>query len=136
MFLGLDRFGTDDRESACGPVDAVAPLEGVGRRRGGCLNELPHSVLAGSGQPGVVHQGVSCLPGCIAEFSIVFPGTGVGLQLKRAQLVFRGKRHVVNIRLSDGNPQHREAEQKSQEAQGGVQAVAVILPLMRGDRML
>ena len=82
MFLGLDRFGANDSQAACRPVDVVAPLEGVRCGRGGGLNELPYGVLAGSWQTGVVHQGVCCLPGCVAEFSIVLPGTGVSLQLK------------------------------------------------------
>lgn len=84
----------------------------------------------------MVHQGVCCLPGCFAEIGIVLSGAGVGLQLKRAQLVFGGQRNVLNLRLSGGNPQHREAEQKSQEAQGEVQIEIGILPLISNNRML
>ena len=126
----FDRFGADYREATRRPVDAVAPLEGVRSRRDRCLNELPHGVFAGSWQSRVVHQGVCCVPGCVAEFSVVLPGTGVGLQLKRAQFVFGGQRYILNLRLGGRHPQHREAEQKSQEAQGEVREEIVILPLI------
>lgn len=136
MLFGFDRFGADHREPTCWPVDAVAPLEGVRCGGGGGLNELPHGVFAGRGESGVVHQGVCCLPGCFAEFGIVLPGAGVGLQLKRAQFVFSGQRYILNLRLGGRHPQHREAEQKSQEAQGEVKEENVILPLMVDDRIL
>ena len=128
MLSGFDWFGADHCEATCWPVDAVAPLEGVRCGRGGGLNELPYGVFAGRGESGVVHQGVCCLPGCFAEIGIVLPGAGVGLQLKRAQLLFGGQWNVLNSRLRGGNPQHREAEQKSQEAQGEVLRADVILP--------
>ena len=128
MIFGFDRFGADHCEATCWPVDTVASLKAVRSGRGGGLNEFPHGVLAGSGESGVVHQGVCCLPGCFAEIGIVLSGAGVGLQLKRAQLVFGGHWNVLKSRLRGGNPQHREAEQKSQEAQGEVLRADVILP--------
>lgn len=134
--LGLDRFGTNHSEAARRTVDPVPALERVGIHCGRCLDQFPHGVLAGSGQPGVIHHWVCRQSSALAAPGLVLTRTLVSEQLKGAQLLFCGERNVLNIRLSGGNPQHREAEQKSQEAQGEVQIEIGILPLISNNRML
>ena len=81
-FLRFVRFGTDQRQSSCWSVDAVAALEAVSADYLRGLNQFPNVVFAGSRESGVVHEWISEVAGLATAVFIIRARAAIGHQLE------------------------------------------------------